>query len=91
MMRRDFEILPEMPETIKRAVPLGRMAEVDEVADVIVFLCSPSASYMHGAGKVCSFLTGVGMLTEATLRGDCRRRCLAHDAFMSSGGRPHVP
>jgi 3-oxoacyl-[acyl-carrier protein] reductase len=29
--------------------PLGRMGEPDEFANVAVFLCSPAASYVHGA------------------------------------------
>jgi NAD(P)-dependent dehydrogenase (short-subunit alcohol dehydrogenase family) len=29
-------------------IPLGRMAEPDEVASLIAFLCSPEASYIHG-------------------------------------------
>jgi 3-oxoacyl-[acyl-carrier protein] reductase len=29
--------------------PLGRMADPDEFANVAVFLCSPAASYVHGA------------------------------------------
>jgi len=29
-------------------IPLGRLAEPDEVASLIAFLCSPEASYIHG-------------------------------------------
>jgi NAD(P)-dependent dehydrogenase (short-subunit alcohol dehydrogenase family) len=30
-------------------VPLGRVGTVDEVAEVVAFLCGPLSSYMHGA------------------------------------------
>jgi NAD(P)-dependent dehydrogenase (short-subunit alcohol dehydrogenase family) len=33
----------------RRAVPLGRMATPQEIASVIVFLCSERASYVAGA------------------------------------------
>ncbi len=29
--------------------PIGRLAEVGEIAEVIAFLCSPAASYVSGA------------------------------------------
>ena len=46
----------ETPQEVEAAmsqmmssVPFRRMGRVDEVADVVVFLASPRASYIHGA------------------------------------------
>ncbi|UCG82628.1 MAG: SDR family oxidoreductase [Dehalococcoidia bacterium] len=30
-------------------IPLGRLAECDDIANVVAFLCSPEASYVHGS------------------------------------------
>ena len=32
-----------------KAVPLGRIGKIEEIAGVVVFLCSDRASYMTGA------------------------------------------
>ncbi|KAF7508608.1 hypothetical protein GJ744_009157 [Endocarpon pusillum] len=42
----------ELEGLIERAVPLGRIAKTDEVSDVIVFLSSPRATYVTGAGWI---------------------------------------
>ncbi|KAI9672164.1 MAG: hypothetical protein M1831_001977 [Alyxoria varia] len=42
----------EFREKMMKMLPLGRLAEVEEVADVIAFLCSPSASYISGSAVV---------------------------------------
>ena len=39
---------PTLAYAIQNATPLKRAANVDEVADYIVFLSSPSASYING-------------------------------------------
>ncbi|EFR05304.1 3-oxoacyl-[acyl-carrier-protein] reductase [Nannizzia gypsea CBS 118893] len=43
------EVLAEVHQVIGNVVPLGRIAEAEEVADVILFLCSARASYVTGA------------------------------------------
>jgi NAD(P)-dependent dehydrogenase (short-subunit alcohol dehydrogenase family) len=40
---------PEILKPLLRAIPLGRMAQPDEIAPMIAFLCSPAASYITGA------------------------------------------
>jgi NAD(P)-dependent dehydrogenase (short-subunit alcohol dehydrogenase family) len=41
--------LDELLAESGRGIPLGRLGEPEEIADVIVFLCSPRASYVTGA------------------------------------------
>jgi 3-oxoacyl-[acyl-carrier protein] reductase len=39
---------PEMLETFKKAIPLGRLGTAAECAGTILFLVSPLASYLTG-------------------------------------------
>ena len=49
MVAHERSVNPNLDAMIKVAVPLGgRAAQPDEVSDTIVFLCSPSASFISG-------------------------------------------
>lgn len=41
---------PNLGKIMTRVVPMSRLAQPEEVSDVILFLCSPRASYVTGAG-----------------------------------------
>lgn len=43
---------PNLGMIMKRVVPMARLAQVEEISDVIIFLCSPLASYVTGAGWI---------------------------------------
>ncbi|MDX1435294.1 MAG: SDR family NAD(P)-dependent oxidoreductase [Anaerolineales bacterium] len=47
--RRSLDIsLDEMVERIRRAVPLGRWGEPEDIANSVAFLCSPASSWVTG-------------------------------------------
>jgi len=43
---------PAVQDMIKAVVPIKRMAEPEEVADIIVFLCGPQSTYVAGTGLI---------------------------------------
>ncbi len=52
MVEAECQKNPQLEGAIKALSPLGRAAEVEEVAGVIVFLCGSNASYVTGTGLV---------------------------------------
>lgn len=52
MMQRAIAGVPELQGFIEKAVPLGRMAETDEISDTVMFLSSPRSSYVTGIGFI---------------------------------------
>lgn len=62
MLQRSIGRWPGLEKVIKGASPAGRPAVPEEVANIAVFLCSPSASYVNGTG----LLIDAGMLVTST-------------------------
>jgi meso-butanediol dehydrogenase/(S,S)-butanediol dehydrogenase/diacetyl reductase len=49
MTKAALEAAPKQAASLRRVVPLKRLAEAAEIASVIAFLASPAASFVHGA------------------------------------------
>jgi len=52
MLDRLADEVPGMREGLLAAVPLGRVGTPEEIAEAVVWLCSPAASYVTGTTLV---------------------------------------
>lgn len=52
MVTRALEGVAGLADFITGAVPVGRIAEPEEIADAVVFLCSPRSSYITGSALI---------------------------------------
>lgn len=44
LMRRN----PQLEQELVRDIPAGRLGRSEEIAEAVMWLCSPSASFVHG-------------------------------------------
>lgn len=49
MHHTELQKIPQIIEFIKRAVPIGRVAEPEEIGENVVALCTPAGTYINGA------------------------------------------
>ena len=49
LLLKNLQALPGLEEAFGKFIPLGRIADPSEVADVTMFLASPGASFINGA------------------------------------------
>ena len=47
-----FEFMPDQVERFEKGTPVGRIGEPEDVADVVVFLCSDLARFVTGQNIV---------------------------------------
>jgi NAD(P)-dependent dehydrogenase (short-subunit alcohol dehydrogenase family) len=52
MVKEAVEGNPALKAFIEKCVPMGRIAQADEIADVVMFLSSPRSSYVTGSGWI---------------------------------------
>ncbi|KAI1348773.1 NAD(P)-binding protein [Xylaria sp. FL0043] len=52
MIEKASEMFPGWEEAMKQQIPMGRLALPQEIAETILFLCSPKSSYVTGSSMI---------------------------------------
>ena len=47
-MFREFAAAPEVKQTLESAIPVGRVGQPEEIASIVVWLCSEGAAFTTG-------------------------------------------
>ena len=47
-MYRDFATTPEVKQAMDSATPIGRVGQPEEIASIVIWLCSDGASFTTG-------------------------------------------
>jgi NAD(P)-dependent dehydrogenase (short-subunit alcohol dehydrogenase family) len=47
-MYREFATAPEVKQAMESAIPVGRVGQPEEIASIVVWLCSEGASFTTG-------------------------------------------
>lgn len=63
MMEAELVRAPHLTDIIRQFTPLGRMAVPEEIAQMIVYLASPAATYINGTGLLIDGGITLGMHT----------------------------
>lgn len=73
MHQASLKRVPELGFAVQGFSPLHRAASPEEVADYVLFLCSPSASYINGTGLVVDAGLTMGMPGAGLVSGKERK------------------
>ena len=52
MTQRAMEVVPGLEQSLLSGIPMGRLGRPEEVADTVIYLCSPRSSFSTGTGIV---------------------------------------
>lgn len=52
MVQQAMEVVPGLEQSILSSIPMGRLGRPEEVADTVLYLCSPRSSFTTGAGII---------------------------------------